>query len=400
MPTRVEVESTDILSLNNQLLEEVRIDDVRHPAIGINFDTIASIGKEGLSLIKEIMDKKDLFPMEDNIVKAKDGKGLYRLVNASKGDVLKECKKDGTLYGAIMTKDGKSKMGKFIEVSGVETTSKAASIMNPYVLLIVLAISIINHKMDVITNLEKEILSFLESDKESEIEGDLETLTNIIKKFKDNYDNEKFISSNYKLVLDIQRTMRKNMIFYSKELSSLIEERTIFNNSYTVSELVSEQTKKFKYYRLAIYSYSLASFLEIVLSGNYKDEYVSTIKEDIAVLDRSYKDLHSKGIERIKYSSNLSIESAAVKGAGAITKGLGKLFSKIKETDNTKKMITSGEEMSKKAIDMNDKYIDEFKSIEDPGLSIYMDKMEELIFLFNKTSLVCMDEDKIYLVEA
>ena len=70
--------------------------------------------------------------------------------------------------------------------------------------------------------MERQILSFLEVEKESEIEADMETLSAIITKYKFNWDNEHYIASNHKLVLDIERTARKHMNSYQKEVAEFL----------------------------------------------------------------------------------------------------------------------------------------------------------------------------------
>ena len=62
-----------------------------------------------------------------------------------------------------------------------------------------------------IAEMSQQIISFLEMEKESEIEADVETIMGIATKYKQNWDNEHFVAGNHKLVLDIQRTARKNM---------------------------------------------------------------------------------------------------------------------------------------------------------------------------------------------
>ena len=61
-----------------------------------------------------------------------------------------------------------------------------------------------------------------------------------------------------------------------------------------VKSALSELEKRFKYYRLALYTYSLASMMEIMLGGNFKEEYISGIKDEIVKLSGSYRELFEK----------------------------------------------------------------------------------------------------------
>lgn len=66
--------------------------------------------------------------------------------------------------------------------------------------------------------MQRQIISFLEIEKESEIEADVESLMSIIKKYKDNWDNERFVSGNHNQVLTYQNRARKNMLGYQKKI--------------------------------------------------------------------------------------------------------------------------------------------------------------------------------------
>lgn len=142
--------------------------------------------------------------------------GLYRLANEAVGDVLKVAK-NGNYWGALKTADGASKIVQLQSVTPFMAASQAASAINPATIMIAVALFSIEQKLDEIAETQKQIISFLEIEKESEIEADVETLTNITSKYKLNWDNERFLTSNHKMVLDIQRTARKNMHGYQKK---------------------------------------------------------------------------------------------------------------------------------------------------------------------------------------
>ena len=127
----------------------------------------------------------------------------------------------------------------------------------------------------------KQILSFLETEKESEIEADVETLINIINKYKFNWDNEHYVSNNHKLVLDIQRNARKNMNTYQKKVNEIINSKQIIVAQSKINSILLHLERNFKYYRLSLYAFSMASLLEIMLSGNFMEEYIAGIMDEI-----------------------------------------------------------------------------------------------------------------------
>ena len=133
--------------------------------------------------------------------------GLYQLANASVGDVLKSAK-NGNFWGAMKTAEGASKFAQLKSVDPISVSMKTATV-NPATVMMAAALYSIEKQLGEIAQMQKQIISFLEIEKESEIEADVETLMNLIKNYKFNWDNQQFISSNHKLVLDIQRTARK-----------------------------------------------------------------------------------------------------------------------------------------------------------------------------------------------
>ena len=112
---------------------------------------------------------------------------------------------------------------------------------------------------------QKQILSFLEIEKESETEADVEILLKMITTYKHNWNNEHFIASNHKMVLDIQRTARKNMLSYKKKVAELLDSKKMIVAQAKVKSTLSDLQKKFKYYRLSLYTFSMASLIELCL---------------------------------------------------------------------------------------------------------------------------------------
>ena len=92
--------------------------------------------------------------------------GLYRIANAGVGDVLKAAK-NGNFWGAIKTADGASKMAQFQAAGPITATTKAVSAFNPATMMMAVALFSIEQEIGKIEEMQKQILSFLEIEKES-----------------------------------------------------------------------------------------------------------------------------------------------------------------------------------------------------------------------------------------
>lgn len=321
--------------------------------------------------------------------------GLYKLLNGD-GVGLKQSR-SGFLWGA--TKE--SKMGKFNEVNSVTKTTTTQIPIDPTTMMMAVALASIEKQLGDIAEMQKQILSFLEIEKESDVEGDVETLSKIINDYKYNWDNELFVNSNHKLVLDIRRNANKNIKSYNKRIEEVIGSKDFLISQSNVSSALEKLTKDFKYYRLSLFSYSLSSLLEIMLSGNFKEEYISGIRDKIKQLSDNYRDLHTECSIYLEKISKSSIETNVLKGLGAVTKSIGGFIGSIpfvKDGPVDEFLIESGDSLSKTAGNIEEEKVKEFSKINNPNTVVFMDRMDEIIKIYNHTTDICFDENNIYLL--
>jgi len=326
--------------------------------------------------------------------------GLYQLANAGVGDVLKVAK-NNNFWGAFKTADGASKFAQLKAVGPLSATTTTAAAINPAIMMMAVALFSIEKELGNIAEMEKQILSFLEVEKESEIEADVETLMNIVTKYKLNWDNEHFVASNHKLVLDIQRTARKNMNAYQKKVNEVLKAKQFIVDQNKVNSTLADFEKKFKYYRLSLYTFSLASLMEIMLSGNFKEEYISGIKDEIREMSQSYRDLFGECSVRLEKMGNSALEANVVKGLGTAGKAVGKFIGNIpivKEGPVDEFLQDKGAHLKSNAIGMEKKSVGAFAAISNPGTGMLIEKMQDMVQIYNRTSQICFDKEKIYLI--
>lgn len=206
--------------------------------------------------------------------------GLYTIANAGVGDVLKAAK-NGNFWASLKTADGASKMVQLQEAGAITATTQTAAAFNPATMMMAVALFSIEQELGKIEDMQRQIVSFLEIEKESEIEADVESLMSIIKKYKDNWDNEHFVSGNHNQVLTYQNRARKNMLGYQKKIAESIGKKPHIVTQAGVKQAFTSVEKEFKYYRLSLYTFSLSSLMEVMLSGNFKESYISGIRDEL-----------------------------------------------------------------------------------------------------------------------
>lgn len=326
--------------------------------------------------------------------------GLYQLANAGVGDTLKIAK-NGNFWGAFKTADGSSKFAQLQAAEPLSTTSTAVMPIDPAIMMMAVALFAIEQQLKGIEEKQKQILSFLEIEKESETEADVEILSKMITTYKHNWNNEHFIASNHKMVLDIQRTARKNMLSYKKKVAELLDSKKMIVAQAKVKSILSDLQKKFKYYRLSLYTFSMASLIEIMLSGNFKEAYISDIKTEIKKISLEYRDLFTKCSMYLEKMASGSVEANVMKGIGVASKAVGKFIGSIpvvKEGQVDEFLQDGGAHLKENAQDMQKNILESFATLHNPGTGVFMEKMEDMIQIYNHTDRICFDDKKIYLI--
>lgn len=387
-------DSQDLVSLTESLLTESKEKINETNTISMPLSELSVMGASIASMVPTFSTITQTMSLPTD--------GIYRLANAQVGDALKLAK-NGNYWGALKTAEGGSRFAQFQAVSDLSVTNTitTATSVNPAMMMIAVALYSVEKEIKTISETSKQILSFLETEKESEIEADVEQLLDIIQKYKSNWDNEHFIAGNHKMVLDIQRTARKNVNFYKKQLDEMITSKNLLVAQSMVQSTLNKLKKTFRYYRLSLYIFSLASLLEIMLSGNFKESYIEEIKNKIENLSAEYRQLFGDCSIYLEKMSNTSVESNVMKGVGIASKFMGNLIGNIpvvKDGQVDEFLQDAGEKLTDGGKALEGKAVKDFALLSNPNTSLYIQKMNDMIQIYNHTDEICFDNENIYLI--
>ena len=328
------------------------------------------------------------------------GDKLYKIANQVTGDALKMAK-DGTAWGAMKTQAGKSKMVKLAEAGPLFATSQAVVPLDPATMLMAVALYSIEKDLGEIAKTQKQILSFMQFKDEADIEGDLEAVNELLTNYKYNWDNKMYVSNSLNMVMEIKRTARKHMISHQKQITEFLSSKKLLVGQGQVKEALSNLEKKFKYYRLSLYTYSLASMMEIMLSGTYKEGYIAGIRNEITELSGKYKNLFNESSVYIEKLGDNSVEFNVVKGLGMASKTVGKMIGSIpfiSEGPVDELLQEGGNQLKKTAKEIKMDAVHQFASLSNSGIHVFVDKMDDMIQIYNHTEEICFDDKEILLV--
>lgn len=386
-------EDNSLVAMANAMLMETREEITPENAISIPIGELVSLGGVAASLIPALRTVTQTTTVGTS--------GLYRLANASVGDTLKVAK-NGNFWGAFKKADGTSKFAQLAEAGPLSATTSTVMPIDPATMMMAAALYSIEQQLGEILETQKLILSIMEQDKEAEIEGDLKRLTNIIQEYKFNWDKEYFLVNSHKTAGDIKRTTEKNMIFYQKQIADVVKEKHLLVGNKDLNSAEKSLEKKFKYYRLSLYTYAFASFLEVMLLGNFQEGYINQVKDVIENYSQEYLNAYEEASGYIDKMGNRSIEANIVKGIGVTGNKLGNLIGSIpliKDGPVDEWLIDGSAHLEKTSNNMKKQAVQTLEVIGSAGTDMFIKKFEEMNRIYNHTDAICFDNEKIYLVK-
>ena len=96
-----------------------------------------------------------------------------------------------------------------------------------------------------------------------------------------------------------------------------------------VKQAFTSVEKEFKYYRLSLYTFSLSSLMEVMLSGNFKESYISGIRDELQQMSDAYHDLFEESSHYLEKLSNSAVDANVMKGIGTAGNAVGKFIGSI-----------------------------------------------------------------------
>lgn len=373
-----------LVEMNNYMLSDARKESLSNNTYSLSLSKLSEISPIAVSTVNNI---KTI--MEQN---PKTSGNLYRITNLGKNDSLKAMRDGKTFWGSIKKSDGTSTMAKLKEASPNNVMT-----IDPTVMMMSVTLAGIEQELGEIKELSKKIFSFLEHEKESEIESDLEILNRSISDFRFNLEDEKYLINNHKQVMDIKRTANKNMLFYKKEIQDDLSKNKLFTTNNSMNSIIEDIKKKFRYYRLSLYIYSFSTFMEILLLGNYKNDYLLNKKKELDELDNEYLIVFNNALEYVKKNADKSLEGNVLSGLGSAGKAIGNLAEKVKIKNVDNWLNEKGDNLKQSGQNIKDDFATKFDDLKESNSRPFINQIEKVDCIYNKTKEIYFDKENIYL---
>ena len=324
---------------------------------------------------------------------AGNGKVLYEATFPVAGK-LAEAKDGSGFLGAIVGKKGVVGQARFHEVKGTAEAAGGASMM-----FMALAIMAINKSLKDISENQKEIIGFLEVDKQTQLKGDLIILSEIIEDYQHNWNNSQYRSNREMQVLDIKRSAEQNILFYREMIEKKLGKQAFVHLDTT--KTLNETQSKFRYYKLALYLYAFSSFLDIMLLENFDSAYLDSVVSKIKRYSLEYEQFFEKSLESVERYVSSSLQARALQGLAIAGKFAGEQIARIPDKENKikidDKLISESGKLDKFNAEAIARTVSSFTAVEDSGIQMFSDKIVLINRIHNEPLRIMFDGENIYL---
>lgn len=203
----------------------------------------------------------------------------------------------------------------------------------------------VEKKLDDIRKTQEEILEFLEARERASLQGNLNTLADVLSNFKYNWNSDTYKANKHILVQDIKRDSEASIVLYRDQIAQQMQRRSRIHSDQEVHGILKKLGTRLQDYQLALYLYSYSSFLEVLLLGNFTQPYLESVEKRISDYALQYRELYTSCYNLLEEYSKSSIQAGVMSGLASAGKLLGKAVSKVPVISNSqldKNLLAAG----------------------------------------------------------
>ena len=225
-------------------------------------------------------------------------------------------KKNGSFISNLKGENGK--WGKQTDVNAIDNTAaQGVTLASSVFAVAAMATSMyymksINDKLASLHETMRSVESFLENDKQSQVEADFAILQDIAWNMDSIKSNDDLKQVKLHQFSELQRSAKSNTLFYEKQLYGAL---TKYKNSKNKKETgyFKDLKKNYFYYRFCLVEYSLSKLIEIQLTDSFEKEQLEAAKKDILTLSKRHNNLNNKLYNELRNHEYRSLESKAMR---------------------------------------------------------------------------------------
>ena len=283
------------------------------------------------------------------------------------------------------------------QVSGQATLKKVY--FDPAMLCTTAMMVSINKRLDSIEETQKEILDLMKKKEKSEVRGNITFLADVFNNYKYNWDSDLYKSSNHVKALDIRQAAEQKIELYRSIIKEKIGKKSFIKVDQTIRKQMEDLRNDFWEYKLAVYMLGFSSLVEVMLLENYEEDYLGAVIGKIENSLMDYMEMYSHCYNEIEDDSKKSVQAHLMKGVAKVGIATSKLVSKtpgIKNTNIDENLSEKSEKLYSNVDEKRSKKMQDFADSSSHSVKPFIECLESIQDVYNKTLVIAFDNDNVY----
>lgn len=304
------------------------------------------------------------------------------------------------VVGSFMEQNGNLNVARWVELNGPQTAATTIP-YNPALLFMAVALAQVNQKLDAIQETQEEMFEYLKQKDKAALRGNIQTLNNVLLNYKFNWDNELYIKNTHMKILDVIQETDKQIVHLRAQIKSKMEDKKFLQSRISVNRQINDLVNLLKDYQLANYAYSYASFVEPMLSKNFKEDYLTLIENRLSEYSIKFRELYSECYSIIEKNLSDSIDKNILKGVSFASKKLGSAVAKTplgKASSLDEALLKASDEVQDFNEDQSTGMLKKLQAAKDPNVAVFQQTISKLNQLHNTPMQLAADKDNLYVI--
>lgn len=370
-------------------LEEV---ENKNDYVNIPLSKLASLGMIGSLFVEQTQ----------TVTTTLNTEGLFSAV-IPKGMHLASAKDGSGNLGALLDANNKlAGQARFKEVSGINATQTITAPINPAIAAMSLMLLSIDKKLDTIQESQKEIISLIKTKEHGDIKGNIQYLYDILKDLKNHFTDEQY-KKEYRLKIhDIIQDSYKYIETYKERLSEAIKKNRRFRISLEIDKEVKSLVEDFSYYRLSIFMFTYAHYLEVLLGSRIDEGIIQNELKRLDSVKLQYRKIYTDLYNYLEGLYKSSIDRQAVNVLGSASEELGKMINKVPLLEKApldEAFVNLGQNLQKSNDKVLVKSLENLRNYKQLNVDGFEKQYQSLAYMYSGENQIFFDKENLYVSE-
>ena len=333
------------------------------------------------------------------------GEGLYHVTDAAGRAIDASALfsfNDGTgLLGSFKDAAGNLSQAR-LSPAGPQVAEVATSIpYDPTSLFIAAALMEINQKLDAIQETQQQMFDYLKSKDKGKLQANLEQLAEVMQSYRFYCNDKEQMRSQRNLVVGIRKEAKEAIRHHQLVIVGQLKRAGAIHVDKDVRDKATTIRSELEEYRVSVYLYAFSTFIDVMLHGNFEEDYLALLVEKIEDESIGYRQLYTQAYDLIEADADSSVRAMALGGLSGAMGFLSKAIEKTPVGDHTpidEALGDASKSLGDFSKGVKDGMMKELIEASSSDVRPFIDNIENVSRLYNEPVMLMADEAAVYVL--